>query len=280
MACVHPKGDSDSAVRDSSTPDPDSALDTDTDSAAQIYRSCTDGGAAFLDDGTYFSTIQRSVDAVDALPSGGTVHVCPGTHEENLDLEASIEPITIIGDANGTSVIDAGGYQTEADTVSVVYTPGERDVALTLLTLTGGTGHPTCYEGDYDCQSYGGGIVAGGDLTLDRVTVTENTAFWDSAIAVSGGVTVSITDSRVLGNTDRWCDDYPDRCAVVALGSGATDEPWLTFTATNTTWEGNSPHDIIIGAGSTDHTTTTFMDVPPGTTTVSCTSETVSCTFE
>lgn len=63
--------------------------------------------------------------------------------------------------------------------------------------------------------------------TRGRVIVTGNAAFWDSAIAVRGGVTVAITDSEVLGNADRWCGDYPDRCGVVG--------PWLTFTATNTT---------------------------------------------
>ena len=71
--------------------------------------------------------------------------------------------------------------------------------------------------------------------TRGRVIVTGNAAFWDSAIAVRGGVTVAITDSEVLGNADRWCDDYPDRCGVVGLGSEASDGPWLTFTATTTT---------------------------------------------
>lgn len=65
--------------------------------------------------------------------------------------------------------------------------------------------------------------------------MTGNAAFWDSAISVRGGVTVAITDSEVLGNADRWCGDYPDRCGVVGLGSEWSDGLWLAFTATNTT---------------------------------------------
>lgn len=150
--------------------------------------------------GVAHNTIQAGVDAVD---SGGTVHVAAGTYTETVIISKTV---SIDGAGQTATVIDGGA---SAPVISV--TVGS--VFISDLMITNG----------YTETGLGGGIFSAADLVLTRCSVLSNTAgagggifnmaalSLDTCAVVSntagtgGGIlnsgTLTLTNSTVLSNT-------------------------------------------------------------------------------
>ena len=126
--------------------------------------------------------------AVDAATSGDTLKV-KGTCYGATTVDKSL---TIVG--RGQATLDG------RNTGSVVKVDEGVTVAVTGLTITGGTGSEV--SADLTCgdsNNYGGGILNLGSLTLARSTVTGNAALRGGGIENLAGSLV-VTDSTVADN--------------------------------------------------------------------------------
>ena len=163
-------------------------IDNDCDGAADLDAAVPADHA----------TIQA---AIDALPDGAGVCVASGTHSEALLFGSSA--ITIAGQADGSTVLDAGG-----------------DVALTAVS-----GGEVVLQ-DFVVDNAGGtrGAVAraqGGRLVLRDVTVTHA----DVAATTTNGIVTMDQGELVL---ERVTVDAP----VVAAGTGGLDGALVYATDT------------------------------------------------
>ena len=160
--------------------------------------------------------------AVDASESGDAVNVAPGTYFENVQIDKSL------------NVMGAGAYDTIVDgqQSGSVFTIGMNnpnvDVALSGMTIQGGSGTYTerwpgeplvqCGGGvwnagslsltdsvvyDNTANEYGSGIWSTGSLTVDRSFIYGNDKPRDGGGIWSSGDLI-VKDSAVAGNAAHW----------------------------------------------------------------------------
>ena len=159
------------------------------------------------------AVMESNADPADntiVLTAGDYTLTIPGTDEDqaaagDLDVEGTL---TIIGAADGRTVIDAG----ELDRVFDVR-PGA-ELILQNVTITGGVA---------PSGESGGGIRNVGTLTIDRTTLNDNESTADGgAIANLGDATASLTNVTLSGNR-------------AARGAGVFNEGTLTLLNTTIT---------------------------------------------
>lgn len=132
--------------------------------------------------GCAYATIQS---AVDNAMSFDVINVSAGTYPENVVISKSL---TIHGADASSTIVDG----TDSESVFII----EESVAVTLTNMTITNGNainslPT---------SWGGGIyVERGDVTLDRVIVSNNFASIGGGISTSGGK-LTILNSQIMNN--------------------------------------------------------------------------------
>jgi len=150
--------------------------------------------------GLAYNTIQAGVDAVD---SGGAVHVAAGTYTETVIISKTV---SIAGAGQTTTVINGG---VSAPVISV--TVGS--VCISDLMITNGYTETGLGGGIFNAADLvltrcsvlsntaasGGGIFNTAALSLDTCTVVSNTAGSGGGILNSG--TLTLTSSTVLSNT-------------------------------------------------------------------------------
>ena len=136
--------------------------------------------------GQSYGTLQEAVAAASAEDTLKVKGTCNGTTRISKNL-------TIVGESgygSGQATLDG------AKSGSVVTVERGVTVALTRLTITGGSGSP---------EGIGGGITNFGSLTLTDSTVSGNTAFGKGGGIFNGGesspeASLRITDSTVSNN--------------------------------------------------------------------------------
>jgi hypothetical protein len=103
-----------------------------------------------------YRTIQAAID--DSRGEGAFITVCPGTYQERLRLNSTVQGnfLTIQGSGSNETIIDADG-----DGTAVTVFPGTV-ATLESVTVTGGK------------AALGGGIVNRGRLTLKNCTIAKN----------------------------------------------------------------------------------------------------------
>jgi hypothetical protein len=127
--------------------------------------SATAGTACVVGGGCY-SDLQA---AVDAAPSGATVHLAPGVFAGGVTIERSVR---LLGAGSARTTVRGGGPVLSINRPS----PAAVDVVISGLTVTGGVAHPDGFN------AYGGGILTtsqsngdpGASLTLRHVVVSGN----------------------------------------------------------------------------------------------------------
>jgi hypothetical protein len=168
-------------------------VDTDCDSTTG-----EDGLASV--NGTSGSDLQAILDAAAA---GDEVTICAGTYPGPVFLPSGVTirgvggspAVTITGGAGSTvSLSDAeiGGITVSGGAHGLDVTDGAA-VLLTDVTITG------CDAGGDD----GGGILVGANaqVTLDRSTVSGNTAARGAGVSLGNGATLTLTESFIEENT-------------------------------------------------------------------------------
>ncbi|WDQ16955.1 tandem-95 repeat protein [Rhodopirellula sp. P2] len=157
--------------------------------------------------GTTEPSVQR---AVDAATAGDTVNVAAGTYAAVAGVQVT-KDVTIKG-ATGTAsdVILQGSLVT--DDVINVATTGVSSLTISDLTVeNAGTRH-----GIRAAQ-----LAAPMSLTIDNV-ISQNNTRW--GVAVSGPVTLAITDSVFSGNADGGVGTYSGVIAATVSGSDFTGQ--------------------------------------------------------
>ena len=134
--------------------------------------------------------------AVDASESGDAVNVASGTYFENVQIDKSL---AVKGAGAGDTIVD--GQQ-----LGSVFTIGRSnpdvDVALSGMTVQGGTGSPVEIFPEYTAPC-GGGILSYGTMRLKDSIISGNTAIYGGGIFNNYG-TVTITGSTISGNTAQY----------------------------------------------------------------------------
>ena len=172
-----------------------------------------------------YNTIQAGVDAVD---SGGAVHVAAGTYTETVIISKTV---SIDGAGQTTTVIDGGA---SAPVISV--TVGS--VFISDLMVTNGV-TPTGQGGGIfnaatlalarcrvfsNAAEFGGGIFNTEALSLDTCKVVSNTAGGGGGVFNSG--TLTLTNSTVLSNTAEMGGGILNAAApseIILLAAGGSD---------------------------------------------------------
>lgn len=170
--------------------------------------------------------------AITAAADGDTVEVPHGDY--NITGTITIGTgITLVGEsAANTEVIGDAAHR--------VFNKTNGAVTIRNLTLTGGLAPAGNSPG------YGGGIYqSGGDLVLDHVAVTGNTAECGGGGGVanlSDGNSLTITHSEISNNTVRTDTggEFPCSGGVDLLGGGLLMFPFNPLSIDNTTIAGNS----------------------------------------
>lgn len=180
---------------------------------------CDDGTAetgANLD-GHAFQTLGG---ALAEAKEGDTVHVCAGTYDANLLIDQDLTLESYGGE--DVTVLDGGGHG------SVIRMQDGASLTLRGFTLQNGTG-TAASDGVHDGVS-GGGVYGGtvGDLLLEHVTFTGNTADY------GGGVRVTEAASLTLHNAT-----FTDNVATVAGGAVDADGLGDLYVA-DSRFEGNT----------------------------------------
>jgi len=141
--------------------------------------------------GTEGISLREAILATNSEGGAHTIILGPGIHEINDSSLGGLlidndNELTIIGEADGSTIIDATGLN---DRVFNIVGP---NVEIRNVTIQGGTAN--------DADG-GGGILVTNDasVTLDNVFVTGNTAPNGGGIRNNG--TLTITNSKVNGNT-------------------------------------------------------------------------------
>jgi hypothetical protein len=126
-----------------------------------------------------------------------------------------MDDLTIAGSGEGTTIIDASAVSQRV--INVV----SHTVTISNLTVTGGAAY-----------NEGGGILNTGTLTLDHVTVTENTAngLNDFGGGIADGGTLTVMNSTISNNTTGSHNSHGG--GIMKFGGG-------TLTITNSTISGN-----------------------------------------
>jgi predicted outer membrane repeat protein len=211
--------------------------------------------------GQSYSTLQAAVNAVtttgDTLKVKGT---CYGTTRISKNL-------TIVGESvygSGQATLDG------AKSGSVVTVERGVTVAITRLTITGGSGSPE----PFTSSIVGGGITNFGSLTLTDSTVSGNTAFEVGTGGGKGGgifnggeyspeASLTITDSTVSGNeTHYWGGGIGNEEGSVTLndstvsrntarqeGGGIAQAFRGSLTITDSTVADNTAVAVYLGLG-------------------------------
>ena len=124
--------------------------------------------------------------AIDAAASGSTLTLCAGTWNiaNNLRIEKNL---TLFGAGIGQTILDGGKV-----TRVLLITPNST-VFLQDLTITRGNGD----------DSFGGGILTNGALTLQRVVVSDSTSDFGGGIYVGAAKLLLMAGSQVTGNLVR-----------------------------------------------------------------------------
>jgi predicted outer membrane repeat protein len=209
--------------------------------------------------GQSYGTLQEAVvaaSAEDALKVKGT---CYGTTRISKNL-------TIVGKrgyGSGQATLDG------AKAGSVVTVERGVTVAITRLTITGGSGSPE----PYTSSIVGGGITNFGSLTLTDSTVSGNAAFEDTGGGKGGGIfnggeyspaaSLTITDSTVSGNETHYLgggigneggavtlnDSTVSRNTARQEGGGIAQVFRGRLTITDSTVADNTAVAVILGLG-------------------------------
>jgi hypothetical protein len=147
--------------------------------------------------GQSYGTLEE---AVTAATAGDTLQV-KGTCYGTTTIAKNLTIVGKNGSGSGQATLDG------AKSGSVVTVERGVTVAITRLTITGGSGSPEPFTSDI----VGGGITNFGSLTLTDSTVSGNTAFEEGTVGGKGGgifnggeygrgASLRITDSTVSGN--------------------------------------------------------------------------------
>jgi len=165
--------------------------------------------------------------AISLASSGDSIMVAPATYTENLTIGISLK---IIGSGAATTIVDGGG-------VGTVLSIGEAQVILSGLTIRNG----------YN-QTYGGGIINFGTLTVNNSAITANSANYGGG-GIENFVTLTINNSTITGSTLSY-----------QYGEGGAILNWGALTIKKSTISGNKATDggaIFSGCcGSTSTVTT------------------------
>ena len=196
--------------------------------------TCPTESIAYTDDGLMFTTLKE---AVDTVSPGAVIRVCPGefviayTAVYGRDFD---DEVSVAGAGDETTL--SGGNRNE---VLAMISPSA-SVRISDLTITSGYRDPREYCGDVDSSLSCPRTIAGTGLGVggthgqaEGVTITNNEALYGAGIQISPDSTLTIRNSRVTNNRAT----YQGGAAVIQEGGVLVSE--------NTTWEGNTPDDII-----------------------------------
>jgi hypothetical protein len=158
-----------------------------------------------------FATIQHGIDeSID----GDSVLVAAGTYVENINYNG--KKISIIGEDRETTIIDANGAQ-----YGVVIDSSALLKSFTIQNASGGTN-----------DLIAGGIVMGGNATLDDLIVQNNQAGGDSeGLGFGGGVIV--TGSGILKNSILRNSTGPSDHGELCVANGTNEFYEDTVTVEN-----------------------------------------------
>jgi hypothetical protein len=156
-----------------------------------------------------YTTIQA---AINAASSGETIHIDPGTYEENLQIPGT-------GSATSLTLRGKIAHKTTIEYSSVVISPGVSvmiaAVTITKFTNFSGNEGPGAIlnEGTLTLNGstvsgntggVGGGIYNRGTMTLNNSTVSGNAAGLNEPTPIAGGIynvgTMTLNKSTVSGN--------------------------------------------------------------------------------
>lgn len=183
------------------------------------YQSCTSA----LNDCSLRGAISRANDDVNTwdtirVPAGTYTLTLPGIEDNNdygdLDIWGSV---TIVGTDQDMTIIQAGtAYGEGIDRVFHLLNGSGKTVALSVMTIqygtiTSGTGGGGIYQDGSgsalltqvtvwgnraESSANGGGILVEGDMTMDDVTILENTAY-----GVGGGVYTALNSNLTMNRS-------------------------------------------------------------------------------
>ena len=170
----------------------------------------------------------------DAIAEGGGPHTFECERSTTVSTSETIFiSRSVILDGEDNLIVDGNDHHRVFNVIG-------RAVTLRRMTITGGRVE----------TSNGGGISNGGTLTLDHVTVSDNTATYSGSSlfrGTGGGIyntgTLTLTDSTVSGNVASW-DGRGDHCGLLwyvpcgGHGGGIENEAG-SVTLTRTTVDGN-----------------------------------------
>jgi hypothetical protein len=131
-----------------------------------------------------YGSIQGAVDAADG---GERILVQPGTYQENVVIDKSVDIKGVLSAARTT--VDGSANQASVFTIDE-----GAEVTLSDMTITGGSGNPTGYG-----YGIGGGIDNHGDLTVIDCVITDNQAGNSGGISNVGEL--EIIGSKITDNT-------------------------------------------------------------------------------
>ena len=163
--------------------------------------------------------------AVDAAHDGATIHLNPGTYAGGVTVPISVK---LIGAGAATTRIKGGG---PVLTIGTYGADTEPTVSIKGLTITGGVTRSSAQSSDWVGES---GVVALGG----GIEIPPNADY-------SGGATVTIQDSMIIGNraapstTAPVGPPCPDGPCPFALASGGGIDSWGTLTLVRTTVSNN-----------------------------------------
>ena len=209
-----------------------------------------------------YGSIQSAVNDTMVV-DGDIIHIRAGTYPEHVTVN---KRLTFVGEGAGNTIVDGGG-------TGRVFNISDVDVSISDLTVQNGNVISTGIEcPDSGC---GGGIYAGGNLTLTNVSVLSNTAAYNGGGVHAHGnyVAAFVTLSDVLFQNNRSTAEsggglYANHEATLTdvtfinntagyLGGGAYMEIHTvahvtggTFTDNQADWDGgglyvNYPAEII-----------------------------------
>lgn len=209
--------------------------------------------------------------AIALCSSGDSIRVAPATYMENLTIGISLK---IIGSDAKTTIVDGGGLNTvvtnnsptnvilskltirngysqfygggiiNAGTLTVIHSTITANSAnyggggifnMNMANLTIKNNSTISENGLSNEYGSGGGIFNEGTLTVNRSTITANSASDGGGVCSPGGVVV-INRSTLSGNSATW--------------GGAIDFTGGTATINNSTLSGNSATDAGGGIGN------------------------------
>lgn len=183
---------------------------------------------SLADDGTP-GTLRNAVeniasgDTIDATGLSGTIDLTGGVLTIGTD-------VTILGPGASTLTINGGSGGPIFDVVTGI------TASISAMTLTDGSGNGS---GD------GGAITTAGNLTLDNMVITNNTATASGGAIFQNGGSLAVTDSTISNNSIA--------ATATASGGGITSTNG-TLVLTDSTFSGNTSEAAAVNGGGSANT--------------------------